>query len=341
MSHVFVTYFDSNFATRGVAMLHSLLCFEPSARVIVLGIDAKVREILRGEFADKIAVISPEELNAHDAGLGAMGRRTPIETYATTKPALMLYALDKGAPDVTHIDADTWFRGSPAPLFAEIGDASIALSPHRFVNMKNRRAAVGVFNAGYVYARNDETGRRCIADWRADCLAWCYERKLADGRYMNQGYLSCWPQRYPGVHVVAHPGVNLSCANMDGYEIIARGNDVVVDGQALIFFHFHALPPDPRMDNLWQVPTLFGYRQRRVVREAIYRPYLAELARLKEMFLVRYGVTGAGTVRRPQSLPRRAGHFIRRLAAVLLFASLYRLGRYASFMAAPISSTFR
>src|SRR5436853_347453 len=79
----------------------------------------------------------------------------------------------------------------------------------------------GRFNAGCIYWKNDPVGRRCLIDYRADCIAWCAPQSMPDGRFMNQGYLTAWPQRYAGVHVIRHPGVNLAPWNIAGHSIDA------------------------------------------------------------------------------------------------------------------------
>ena len=81
-------------------------------------------------------------------------------------------------------------------MFDEIGAASIGLSPHRFSESLQHLIRYAEYNAGCVYLRNDETGRRCLADWRDDCFEWCAEQAQEDGRFMNQGYLNRWPERY-------------------------------------------------------------------------------------------------------------------------------------------------
>ena len=55
--------------------------------------------------------------------------------------------------------------------------------------------------------------------WRDDCLAWCDEQPQPDGRFMNQGYLNRWPERYSAVHPIRHPGVNLAPWNVDAHTL--------------------------------------------------------------------------------------------------------------------------
>jgi hypothetical protein len=90
---------------------------------------------------------------------------------------------------------------------------------------------------------------------------------------MNQGYLTFWPNRYSHVHVIGHPGVNLSWWNVAAHSL-QRGDVITVDGRPLVFYHFSLLAPDE--DGVWRTLREFGDNDEIVVRE-IYSPYLDEI----------------------------------------------------------------
>ena len=327
--HTFVTYFDSNYATRGTAMLRSLLEHAPDAKIHVLGLDPLVRQILLRQFQERIDIVSLEELFAFDRELEMRRERQLNEFYATLKPVFALYAMHRGAADVTHIDADAYFFSTPEPMFAEIGEASVAVSPHRCTHrIERNNKLVGRFNAGCVYFRNDSTGLRCLSDWRSDCLAWCYDVREPYGRYMNQGYLRNWPERYSGVRILEHPGVNLAYWNIDRHRLALKDGAVTVDGEALIFFHFSGLPPDPDLSNIWRVPDSLGYRQVSISRERVYAPYLAELQTLKKEFLQEFGITGMGSGLPSRSMLHRLVTFGGKTGLMVLFSLQHHILRY-------------
>jgi hypothetical protein len=193
VSRLYCSYFDSSYLSRGIVFLRSLRRRDPKAHVLVPALDDLCARILRERFTGQTMVLETETLHARFPALRTVrAERSSWAYYATQKPALALFAMEsKPQPEtVMYLDADTWFFADPAPVFEELGRASIGLSPHRFHSAVSHLHVFGAFNAGCVYWRNDETGRRCLADWRDDCLEWCAEQAQPDGRFMNQGYLN-------------------------------------------------------------------------------------------------------------------------------------------------------
>jgi hypothetical protein len=172
---------------------------------------------------------------------------------------------------VIHVDADCCFFASPAPLFREIGAASIALSPHDFSPAFEELAVYGRFNAGFIYWRSDAVGLRCLQEYREDCLSWCEPHLEPDGRFMNQGYLTGWPDRYQGLHVIRHPGVNLAYWNVAGRSLTARWR-VRVDGAPLICYHFSGLFRDAV--GIWRSARREFGQNTAIALDRIYAPYL-------------------------------------------------------------------
>jgi hypothetical protein len=91
---------------------------------------------------------------------------------------------------------------------------------------------------------------------------------------MNQGYLTSWLARYPSVHAIRHPGVNLAYWNIARHEI-TETPVLSVDGEALIFHHFSNLHQDGR--GYWHCPHRKLGANLEVTLRAIYRPYLEEV----------------------------------------------------------------
>jgi len=166
--------------------------------------------------------------------------------------------------------------------------------PHRFSASLQHLEAYGVFNAGWIYWRNDARGRRAVADWRDDCLSWCGETAEPDGRFMNQGYLTSWPQRYAGVHVIRHPGVNLAPWNVAAHRLGCDAGAVTVDGKPLVFYHFSGMVRDPA--GRWFSTYPFEC-QIDLLCSAIYHPYIRAVEAERRRLLQQYGIDGTGSVR--------------------------------------------
>lgn len=93
------------------------------------------------------------------------------------------------------IDPDFLFYNSPEPLFEKVyKSGSIVITPHRFPKRReDEKNAKGIYNAGIVFFKNDESARKCLEDWRLQCIDWCYLR-FEDGKIGDQGYMNDWPK---------------------------------------------------------------------------------------------------------------------------------------------------
>jgi len=270
----YTTYFDQRYLARALVMLRSLRHHDPAATIFPLCFDRVSVDMVAALGDSGIVPVEPKILAAVEPRLAGCASRGRWEFYATHKAILPLHvqAQHPAIQAIAHIDADTCFFSSPAPLFAALDQASIGLSPHRFSPAFAPAALYGQFNAGFIYWRRDATGLRCLEEYREDCLAWCFNRTEPDGRYMNQGYLTAWPERYQNVHILRHPGANLAYWNIAGHSL-APGVPPTVDGAPLIFYHFSNIHRDAAGN--WRSPYAdFGLNQGVAIGQ-IYAPYLA------------------------------------------------------------------
>jgi len=294
---IYCTYFDSLYLAQGLTMLRSLRKYDPPATICVLAFDDICAQVLRDLLGAEIQLIALETLHEYDPSLKACRRdRTLWAFYSTHKPALAQFVLERALPgaSVIYIDADTWFFSNPAPAFEEIGGAPIGLSPHRFHARTQHLERYGLYNAGCICWDTSDTARECLRDWRNDCIQWCHEDVCPDGRFMNQGYLNRWPDRYTGVHFIRHPGINLASWNLDSH-VLKREGRIRVDGQPLVFYHFSGIARDEH--GQWQCLYRHFHRQTDLAIRAIYVPYVRAVESERRMLKRTYGIDGTGSVR--------------------------------------------
>jgi hypothetical protein len=299
MKRVYCTHFDSNYLAQGLTMIESLRRVDREATVFVLALDDAAWVVLEDLSIEGVTLLEPEALAKRCPELKkAVKGRSQWAAYATGKPQLVRLVLEEAAAAwVVYVDADLWFCSSLGPIWEELGEASVGLSPHRFAPGNEGLAIYGQYNAGFVCFRADEVGRRCAEDWARDCREWCSEETLPDGRFMNQGYLNAWPRRFRGVREIAHPGVNLAPWNAGGHELGLDGaGRVVVDGSELIFYHFSGVYRDAAGEWWNRCP----FEGQAGVQRQVYEPYVEEVDRQSEMLKERYGLNGFDSVRQVQ-----------------------------------------
>ena len=275
----YCTYFDRHYLLRGLALYRSLtqhaepftlwaLCFDDwSFDVLTKLAQPGLRPVALADFER-----GDEEL------LAAKSTRSKVEYYFTCSPSLPLYVL-KHYPEVdliTYLDADLYFYASPEPIFSEMSDGSILISEHRYPPSLRYLEVHGIYNVGLLSFRNDDRAHECLRWWRERCLEWCFDRP-EDGKYADQKYLDDWPGRFEGVVVLQNKGAGLAPWNWTKYDITPSGKGFLVDGQPLIFFHYHGL----KILSSWlydpvYAGKIYGEVPRRLTK-ALYKNYMQAL----------------------------------------------------------------
>lgn len=239
----FCTYFDRNYLVRAMALYDSLerhagpftlwaLCFD----------DFSFDALTRLGLPDFRPVAQADFERGDGALLAAKPARSRVEYFFTCSPSWPLYLLDRH-PEVdvlTYLDADLYFFSSPAPVFDELGDGSVLIVGHRFAPSRRHLEVHGIYNVGLLAFRNDAAARECLHWWRGRCLEWC-GLQPEEGKFADQKYLDDWPQRFPGTRVLQHKGAGLAPWNAANYDIRKTDGRVTVDGEPLVFYHYHGI----------------------------------------------------------------------------------------------------
>ena len=270
--------FDSGYLARGLALIASLRRVGADDGVVLLALDDACAVYLRELEVAGVSVMTVDELVGQEPALArARTSRNPVE-FIFTCTASLVNAVLRGAGDdewVVYLDSDMSFFRSPSSIFADAAHSSVGIIPHRYPRKLRRLRKYGTYNVGWVMFRNDAAGRHCCTWWRDATIAWCHDYP-EDGKYADQGYLDRFSEVCDRVVVLDDPGLNVAPWNLAGHTLTVEAGSVLVDGAApLIFYHYQGL----RRDGATWYPNLRPYRARlsRVVREAIYEPYIREI----------------------------------------------------------------
>jgi len=277
----FCTLCDQGYLVRTLALRASLVRHAQPFRLHTLCLDQTAFDILSRLALPDLVPIRRQDLEAEDPELvAAQGNRSALEYCFTCKPCVPLYVL-RHRPDakvVALADSDLWFFASPAPLVEEMRGSSVLLHLHRFPEEHTwRTEQFGLYNAGLSLFRNDAQGRASLEWWRARCIEWCHDR-TEPGLYTDQKYLDQMASM-PGVRASDHPGAGLAPWNV-AHTPLARGRQgVLVQGEPLIFYHFHGIRVVTRSLYVLGIRR-FGVRMTRTLKNKVYAPYLRELKAL-------------------------------------------------------------
>jgi hypothetical protein len=280
MNH-YCTYFDARFLTQGLALWGSLVRHDPDAVLWVLALDGATAKALTGISDPRLRVVSLAELEAGDVELLATkANRTRVEYYFTLSPCWPLWLLRNRdeISAITSLDADLFFFSAPSVWWARIdaSGASVCITAHRYPPEFLGLEKWGRYNVGIQYFRRDDIGLAVLADWRAQCLEWCYDR-LEAGRFADQKYLDAWPERFGrAVQVFTHLGVNAAPWNWAGTPWRVAPAGLEVGGVPLVVFHFAKFRP--LGGGIWDSGQMEFAVMPRWLRVAIYGPYVQALA---------------------------------------------------------------
>lgn len=271
MEH-YVTLFDSLFLPQGLALHASMERHAGEYTLWVLCMDEATHDFLSQQALPNLRLLRLSQLET-DALKAVKADRTTGEYCWTLTPFSVRFVFEAEATvgRVTYLDADTWFRKSPAPLFREL-DASgkqVLITDHAYAPEYDQSAVSGQFCVQFVTFTR-EGGEAVRKRWEAQCLEWCFAR-VEDGKFGDQKYLDTWPETYPEtVHVLTNKELCQAPWNATRFPY---GNAVL--------WHFHSLRILSQRGGSLQVLQSI-YPLPNPVRTQIYRPYLEDLKRACE-----------------------------------------------------------
>lgn len=263
----YCTYFDINYIKQGLALHASMEAHCQPYHLWILALCDETWRILTKLRLPNVTVTRMEAFET--ARLQAVRpMRTWQEYIWTLTGSWMLFVMGRHELEsLSYIDADCYMFSSPEPIWEEIRDKPLAITPHRFPERLKHFEVNGLYNVGLLYTTKE--GLPCIEEYAELCIDWCYYRN-EDGKFADQGYFDALVPKY-GVHVIQHLGVDLAPWNQEQYDyaFLISDKSVRVDGYRLIFYHFHQ-GFEPR------------YPIRSMVQDLIYKPYEKAIAKAEE-----------------------------------------------------------
>ncbi|MGF1534212.1 MAG: hypothetical protein ACFCUI_10950 [Bernardetiaceae bacterium] len=248
MTRYFVTYFDKNYLSKGLALWQSLTEQQADFCLFVLALDDFVVDFFAehsSTFGTSVRVFPLIALENHDPALAATkSNRSRVEYYFTITPCVLRFVLDR-YPEVdmiTYLDADVYFFASPERIFSQMGEKSVIIVPHHFSEKNQHLARYGTYNVVFNTFRRHPEGERVLDWWRERCLEWCYDRlEDENDRFADQRYLDRFPSLSDSVFICTDKGANLAAFNIDNSQITQKNGQFYADQYPLIFYHFHYL----------------------------------------------------------------------------------------------------
>ena len=278
MKRWFCSCFDHNYMIYGLTMFRSLAETGIDFQLFVLCLSDEAFDKL-SNFDERLTPIRLQELEEYDPELKACEQsRSRVEYIFTISPCLPLFLFDKFSHIdlLTYLDADLYFFHSPECLYEELGNKSLYIIEHRFAeNASEQIEAAGRFNVAFQIYRNNPVAKKCLENWRTECLAWCYDIS-EDGKFADQKYLDLWPDRCAGEVVISQNiGADVAPWNIDNYRCEFQEGCLLTDNRPAVFFHYQGFRMISNCFGMW-LPYLVNKKSYHIFRK-LGRAYLREL----------------------------------------------------------------
>lgn len=230
---------------QAIACFLSLYKNMDNFKVYILCVDEKCYEFLKEINLDKIVLVTIAELNRED--LLAIKASRKLNQYCwTLKPGFIKYifTLDDSINRVTYIDSDLFFYQNPNVIFENQPDASVLLSSGEiFLPMYSKefnqtmQTLTGNFNSGFISFKKDINGLQCVNWWDKMCVDSCTSNP-EDNKFGDQKYLDDMPFLFNNVYEITTQGINIGHWNYLKYKFTVSNDNVMVNNNKLIFYHF-------------------------------------------------------------------------------------------------------
>jgi len=282
----FITLFDKNFLSLGLALYNSLVEECDNFHLYILAMDSETEEYFKQEKADNRTIIVLNQIESFYPELVKLKeKRSSAEYCWTLTPYSIQYAIKNyNLASCTYIDADVFFYSDPKVLIEEAGDNSIIITEHRYTPEYDQAKINGKYCVQFVSIKNDKNGTEALEWWRLRCNEWCYA-KSKDGKFGDQKYLDDWTTRFKGVYVPRHIGCGIAPWNMQQYDFFVKNEKITVSDKItkeqgkLIFVHYHNLKKYYLNKKvLWH---LGRYSISNKSKEVLYKPYISTLINIE------------------------------------------------------------
>ena len=266
MEH-FVTLFDLLFLPQGLALHASMERHAGNYTLWILCMDDEVHEILSLMKLPNVQLLQLSLVETKELER-VKPERTVGEYCWTVKPFALKFVFDSdiSVKRVTYLDADLWFRKSPAPIFQEFDKSGkdVLITDHAYSPEYDLSEKSGQY-CGQFTTFTREGGEPVRKWWEDRCIEWCFAR-FEEGKFGDQKYLDDWPERFTAqVHVLSNHGWTLAPWNANRFPY-SNG----------IFWHFHELRLTEKQSK-YMVQFTTSYSIPPITRKQIYEPYLEDL----------------------------------------------------------------
>lgn len=281
MKYNFCTLFDTYYLSRGINLYNSLEEHCDNFHLYVFAFDDNSFDVLIKMNLKNATIIPLNEFEKEDL-LAIKQKRTIAEYCWTCTASTISYSIEKYNLDhCTYLDADMMFFSSLEPIFKEIGDSSVAITPHNFSDDLKTEEIYGKYCVQFVYFKNDNDGLQALNWWKQSCIDWCYAI-LEENRYGDQKYLNFFKEKFSNVIDIENIGAGVAPWNINKFDVTVDLEKIIINDKKdknksspLIFYHYQGLKFTDLEDYIRSQPSEVFIDK--VILELIYTLYIQNI----------------------------------------------------------------
>ncbi|WP_123257279.1 cell envelope integrity protein TolA [Niallia circulans] len=237
--------FSKEYLVKGLAMYHSLSRQIDNFHIWICTMDSETYDVLSNLNLKNATLIPVETFETPQ--LKEIKQQRTLQEYCWTIKATLLEHLLSTHADIDHLfycDSDLYFFSNPLSVIDDFSRYSVYLCRQRGTDTLEHFH--GQYQAGFIGFKNERNSRKILNWWKKKCLEECSEVYNDERKsWGDQLYLDRIPELFENIKVNQNPGINAAPWNLilnnTDQEVTMRENNVYIDSNPLIFFHFGSL----------------------------------------------------------------------------------------------------
>jgi glycosyltransferase involved in cell wall biosynthesis len=259
------TIIARNYLSYATILAESYLRHSPGARFYILVVDPLPPE---APVPKDVRVITPRELDLPSYFEMCL-KYDVTELCTAVKPALLSLLLSRyQEPSVVYLDPDILITRPLRELNDEMASADVVLIPHLLDPIprdglkptEEDILVAGAYNLGFLAVKASPMTTRLLEWWSGHLAEGCLAEP-SRGLFVDQRWIDLVPGLFPSVALLRDETYDVAYWNLHSRNLECRGEDFVVGGRPLAFFHFSGFDPrNPRALSRHQTRTRVAER---------------------------------------------------------------------------------
>jgi hypothetical protein len=227
----------------------SFLKYNPGIDVYVLIID-KIDGYIQPE-SERFKIVPIDDV-IDDKLLKILFKYDLIEASTAVKPFFLEYLFNTyNLQKIIYFDPDILFTSGVDELWDLLDRYPFLLTPHlvdplsldeKHLRMELDILRCGIYNLGFIALSGTEKVKLFLTWWKNRLENYCYQ-DIAP-LFVDQKWINLLPGYFDDLHILRDPGYNVAYWNLSNRKITADGDQILVNGCPLKFFHFSGLDID-------------------------------------------------------------------------------------------------